>query len=451
MSEFVVAKYGGTSMAQPAVVAELIERSPEQRIIVVSAPGKDPHTNFKITDRSIDLYNLHGLPAEHALRDEIIDRFDTVYDMLGTKDRRGLRTYACEELDEAMVGHNYDHLISRGEAISARGLSILIGAQLMQPHIMFNRNGTVNHRRTDEEIRKWYAQNDALSNGHSVAVTPGFYGQDITGRTWTLGRGGSDRTGVMYPGALGVDGENWTDVNGIYSADPRKVQGAVLLSEVTREEVREGAHAGSGVLQGDAILDLNGFNTIITVRNTFKPNGSGTRVVKDVDALIERDTPIISVTGRDDITQIDIHDMGMALRTGYMAKRLKEFGRLGLAWAHMPTAEDSVSMTLVDDGQDNAAQVEVFAEYLRRNMLSGSGRVTVGSVGRVSVVGEGLRQDPLIHTLATANVLSMAVRNGHGALPVSTANSPSLSFLVPREYVSSLIADAHDAFIENVV
>src|SRR5688572_8882248 len=99
MSESVVAKFGGTSMAQPELVANIVESRPEQQIIVVSAPGIAPGFDEKMTDRLIGygktfINGSYGSP----FRDEIIDRFDGLYSMLEDDDRAKLRDFAARQL-----------------------------------------------------------------------------------------------------------------------------------------------------------------------------------------------------------------------------------------------------------------------------------------------------------------------------------------------------------------
>src|SRR6185436_14063471 len=110
-------------------------------------------------------------------------------------------------------------------------------------------------------------------------VVPGFYGSDAQGNIKLFPRGGSDRTGAILASTLRMTYGNWTDRPGIYTADPRTVPDAKVIEELSRAEVREGAHGGSGILQGDALIDLNGSEVLTIVRDTFNPELPGTRIV----------------------------------------------------------------------------------------------------------------------------------------------------------------------------
>ncbi len=437
MSEPIVAKYGGTSMAQPDLVAGIVWERPDQRIIVVSAPGKDQFTDEKMTDtlyRYADA-SKHDYAAAESLRDEVIERFDGLYHNLGSTDRKEMRGEVYKHLTSPML-RSENYVVSRGEALSARYFARMIGARAVEPAIFMRGSGLTWPSRTEYAVSRQAAPGERL-------VVPGFYGLDSTRQVQLLNRGGSDRTGAIYAAVLGWDYENWTDVSGIFSADPRVVPGARVLREITRDEVREGAHGGSGVLQGDSILDLNGSDVVVTVKNTSQPEAKGTRVVPKLSQ--DRINPIVSVTGRE-LLQIHLHDMGMAQTKGYVAERLIKMGKLGLQFEHMPAAQDSLSLTMrVDSDRE---KVEEFVNYLGRKSLSRHAEVILEECGVVYVVGEDLRSMG-VRSAALQRVLETAEGFG-GAMPVVDNNSPSIALITKdQESVTPLIRAIHEREIER--
>lgn len=453
MSENVVAKFGGTSMAQPEVVAGIVESRPDQRVVIVSAPGIDDNHPEKMTDSLIRLgeFSANGDPAAAPLRDEIIDRFDSLYDSLGSYARSFLRSHAKTllvgdrnpRLTRSLLGYwplpaaNYYH--SLGETLSATYFSHLIGGTAVAPAIQFGRGSSkIALDRTKREVNKQIDETTART------IVPGYFGLDYRKNIHLLGRGGSDRSGAIYARALGWDYENWTDVNGIYSADPRAVPGAFSIPELTREEVREGAHGGSGVLQGDAIIDLNGSPVVTTVKNTFNPQALGTRIVPELS--MEREHPVIAVTGREDLVKIDIHDLGMADRSGYVAQLLTKLAKLGLAFEHMPAAQDSFGITIHAEA-DNPA-VKTFEGFARLHRLSPRGSVATEECGAVYVVGEGLR-DTLQLQKVSSRVLALAADMDMPVLPVVGTRSPSLALISERGHVGPLVKAIHETEIES--
>lgn len=448
MSERIVEKFGGTSMARPDIVAGLIESRPgnEQQVIVVSAPGLCPERCIdEKTTQTLKRYFSYVKEGNGAqtreLRDALIDRYDSIYDCLGETERREMRDTAARMLtpsrkdDEAY----YAHL---GERLSAQYLSRLIGATCLDPAVKFSGNGRLDRANTIESIQR------QMSEISQDVIIPGYFGRDEFGRVWLLGSGGSDRTGALCADALGCDYENWTDVDGIYSADPKIVRGeAQLISELSREEVREGAHGGTDVLAGDTLVDLDGSDVVTTVKNTFNPSAPGTRVVcsRDVD---QNSPPIVAFSGRNDLCEISISDMGMANEPGYGARLLDELTRLGLSWQNAPTAADSISITAVkekgaEDRIKQEAAIGEFADYARKNCISKTANVEVSEKGVVFAVGERLR-NPKVRSMAIIRLMGDIVRAGFDAEDVvSNRLSPSIAFLVQTDVVEPIIKAMH--------
>lgn len=448
MPERIVEKFGGTSMACPEVVASRIEErlGDVQQLIVVSAPGICEARN--INERTTPTLNKYfGYVKEgdevqiRVLRDTVIDRFDTIYYCLGTTERREMRDVVASILTPSRKDDKayYEHL---GERLSAQYLSRFIGARCLDPAIKFFGNGRLDRAKTLESIRRQMAE---ITDD---VIIPGYFGMDEFGRVCLLGPGGSDRTAAFYPKALECDYENWTDVDGIYSADPKIVkEEAQLISELSRPEVREGAHGGTGVLAGKTLADLEGSDVVTTVKNTFNPSAPGTRVVRSRE-VDPNSPPIVALSGRDDLYEISIRDMGMADEPGYGAKLLNEFTRLGLSWQNMPTAADYMSITLVlEKGAEERAKQEIaiseFADFARKNCIGEESNVEVSEKGIVYAVGERLR-DPRERSMAIIRLMGDIVCAGYDAEePISSRLSPSLAFLVQPEAVNPIIQAIH--------
>jgi len=433
-----VDKFGGTSMARPWVVSDIVDHHlPQDGIIVVSAPGKDTERgiNLKMTDQLIEYADTQ----DTAIRDEIIDRLDNLYDTLPEKDRTELNDAVFRELTPvrhfgSSGNHDVSYYASRGELFSALYFARTIGAKVVDPAVVFTGAGHLDRDQTAEAIKR------QVHNERGRLVVPGFYGEDQYRRTWTLDRGGSDRTGALISAALNIDYTNWTDVDGIFSADPRKIPEAKVIRSLTREEVREGAHGGSGVFQGDSIVDLNGSSATATVRNTFRLSEPGTRIVAHSDILDDREQKVVSVTGRSDLLRIGIRDLGMAQKRGYVAELLGEFARFGLSLEQMPTAQDSISLTLAGG---TTPETEEFIDFAHGHRLSDQADVTVEKQGVVYLVGEALRQprasrEILRHALQIADELDI-----EEALPVMNEGAPSIAFVTRPEETDRYVANLH--------
>lgn len=448
--QMTVAKFGGTSMAQPNLVADIVNNRDDHSVIVVSAPGVDADHSEKMTNQlevAAAAIKAHDDSTFMAIRDNIIDRFDNLYDSLGNRVRTKLRGAASELFAEAHRGNNpVADTMSIGEELSARYFSERTGIRYVSSDwVRFSPTGRIQRGASVETLSRLLRQVGSTEK----VITPGYFGYDDFGRRHLLPRGGSDRSGALAALALAdlygdnaVLYENWTDVDGIYSADPRFVEGTVLLRELTRREVREGAHGGSGVLQGDVIVDLNGSTIPVVVRNTFNLSESGTRVLPQ--RVIDPGELVTSVSGRG-LTTVSIEDLGMADADGYMSRVLTDAANHKLSIEHLPAAQDALMVTLHEEASLDI--VEAFADSLRNNALSSDAIVEVSGKAVIYLVSEVLRR-PLVKAsvLGQAALLLAVVGIGVDA-DVSHPGSPSLAFLINRDCLDQARQSLHDHFI----
>lgn len=433
MRENVVAKFGGTSMAHPEVVASIIDTSPERQIIVASAPGRLEAGGPKVTDLLID----YAATADNTVRDDILDRFKSVFEGLSPSIAASLIDELKRDLDDESKSD--EEIVSRGEYFSAKALAARLGIQFVDASELFRFSGSAFDRQTTEHLISQRLGN--LSVGQKIAV-PGFYGKDQNGQVRLFERGGSDRHGAILSSTSGLTYENWTDVDGIFSADPRIVPSARVIDVLTRDEVREGAHGGAEVLQGDTIIDLNGSSVDVVIRNTFNPSAPGTKVVKSRDVLPYESA--VAFSGRDDLSEITVNDMGMANTPGYVAHLLDYFGDLGLSVQHMPQAQDAFSITALAKTDAEQAAVQEFIKYAQHNLRTKTASVEVSAKGVVYAVGEALK-DPRRRTAAQVHMLGEVLVRGYSVEDVvSHRNSPSLAFLVCPEDVNPVLTAMHE-------
>ncbi|MDE6557374.1 MAG: aspartate kinase, partial [Duncaniella sp.] len=209
--------------------------------------------------------------------------------------------------------HSLDLICSYGELLSAFILTQLVEGSLEADARTFviteNRRGTdiVNPELSEQLIRETIPPLLATSSSN-VVITPGFISSDkISGRTTTLGRGGSDYTAALIAGALNADVlEIWTHVNGFLTADPEVIPEAYTIPALTYAEATELCNFGSKVLFPPSIYPVCRGGIPIRIKNTYNPSEPGTvisgerdyndrRQIKGVSSI--SDTALITVTG----------------------------------------------------------------------------------------------------------------------------------------------------------
>ena len=382
-----VVKFGGSSLADADKfrrVAEIIAADPDRRYVVPSAPGKRFSDDIKITDM---LYQCYNLAREASTKEEfetcysnICARFQGIITDLGLDfDISGELVY----IKNAILGRaGRDFAASRGEYLSGLILAKFIGFDFIDAEnvILFKDNGTFDADKTHEVLTAELAR-------HEHAIIPGFYGLMPNGTVKTFSRGGSDITGSIVARAAGADlYENWTDVSGFMMADPRIIDNPRAIETVTYRELRELSYMGATVLHEDAIFPVRIAGIPINIRNTMRPGDDGTMIVASASDYDNKHI-ITGIAGRRGFSVVTVEDDLMNSQIGYGRRMLEVFEENGLAFEHMPTGIDTMSVIVA------TADIEPLREKiitsLNRTLKPDSVTVDDG-LALIAVVGRGM-------------------------------------------------------------
>jgi len=267
-----VCKFGGTSLANSEnirCVVDIIKSDPNRKYIVVSAPGKRNVGDTKITDL---LFAIHAKKDSNFDKpfNEFAKRFYEIEKEFGLKTdlKKVLR-----EFHKEIKTHNVDFITSTGEYFMAKMMAAILGFEFVDLDktraILLDENGKV-------DLEKSAKNFESYKNKH--VVIPGFYGF-MNDKVKTFSRGGSDITGAIIANIADADMyENWTDVDGVYDRDPNKYTDAKKYKEISYDKVEELARNGANVLHPDCIDFVRQKNIPIVLKNTFNPDGSGTKI-----------------------------------------------------------------------------------------------------------------------------------------------------------------------------
>lgn len=349
MENIVVQKYGGTSVGDPERVKNVARRVIETReagnkvVVVVSAMGKT-------TD---DLIRL------------------------------------AEKVNISPSSREMDMLLSTGEQIS---ISMLAMAIQGMGHDSISLTGpqcgittTDNHKNARiDEINPERLLSELES--HGIVVVAGFQGKNHMGDITTLGRGGSDTSAVAIACALGADKcEIYTDVDGVYTTDPRKVSNASKIDRISYDEMLELASLGAGVLHARAVELARKNNMKLIVRSSLN-NNPGTEVV-EVDAL---EKAIVSgVTIDENIVKISVMEVpdtpGIAFRLFSALAENNVFFDMIIQNVTKNNVNDITFTVKSDDLQDALKVTSKVSEELGATKV-----VYDEDVVKVSIVGTGI-------------------------------------------------------------
>jgi len=269
-----------------------------------------------------------------------------------------------------------------------------------------------------------------------VAVVTGFLGHNTKGRITTLGRGGSDLTATAIGAALKVDEvQVWKDVDGILTADPRLVKGAIPVAKVSYEEASELAYFGAQVLHPIAMQPALKSDIPVRVKNSYNPSAAGS--VIDKHGNPER--MVTAITCKKGVTLMDITSLQMLGAYGFLGAVFSDFEKYKVSVDVLASSEVSVSVTLDKKQQEEDTKA-----------LS----VSLSRFAEVE-----LKQDRAILTLIadvsrSSDVLATVFRSfsAHGIqveMMSQGASKVNISFIVREDQIDEAILNLHSCFFEG--
>ncbi|MES1164270.1 MAG: aspartate kinase [Verrucomicrobiota bacterium] len=279
---------------------------------------------------------------------------------------------------------------------------------------------------------------DALKTG-KIAVIAGFQGVDAQGNITTLGRGGSDTSGVAIAAALKADVcEIYTDVDGVYTADPNIVPNARKVARISFEEMLELASLGAKVLQIRSVEFGMKFNVPIHVRSSFNDN-EGTWVVPEEKAM--ESVLVSGVTATRDEAKITMH--GISDQAGIQAMIFRPLAAAGIV-------VDVIVQAYVEGGRTNLTFTLPAADMARARdlLVKQCGHLCAPediraetNLSKVSVVGVGMRS----HAGVALKMFEILARENIAVQLISTSEI-KISCVIDAKYAELAVRALHDGF-----
>ncbi|MEI7036606.1 bifunctional aspartate kinase/diaminopimelate decarboxylase [Fulvimonas yonginensis] len=270
-----------------------------------------------------------------------------------------------------------------------------------------------------------------------VFITQGFIAREECGRTVLLGRGGSD-TSAAYFGALlkAQRVEIWTDVAGMFTANPRQVPGARLLQKLDYEEAQEIATTGAKVLHPRCLSPLREPRVPLLIKDTNRPELEGTVIGPEVR---EHAPSVKAISARKGLTLVSMESVGMWQQVGFLADVFGEFKKHGLSVDLIGSAETNVTVSL--DPTENLLDSDAVAA-LASDLAKVCRVKVIAPCAAITLVGRGMRS--MLHTLST-------VLAEFGQLRVhlisQSSNNLNLTFVVDEAVVDELLPHLHELLI----
>ena len=273
-----------------------------------------------------------------------------------------------------------------------------------------------------------------------IIVVAGFQGVTPDGEITPLGRGGSDTSAVAIAGALQAERcDIYTDVEGVYTTDPRIVPKATKLDEISYEEMLELAHVGANVLHPRSVETAKQFKVPMRVRSTFKLDDLGTYITGVEDMEIYK--PVAGVAS--DLSQIRIVICEVPDKPGNAAKIFEALSKddvsVDMIIQSYGRSDDTNDIAFTVDASDYDKTMSIVKNVIKE--IGASGVLVDEDIAKVSIVGAGMVDRPGI----AASMFKALAESGINIKMISTSEI-KISCLVEKNQSNAAIAALHTAF-----
>lgn len=459
-----VLKFGGSSLKDVEIIHQLIDivsRNAENNrlAVVVSASGKTTDRLIEAAQKAVvkdesfrEVFltiEKHHLSLTKALlpvaaQSKVLGKIKTLLNDLESI-LEGI--FLINDLSDKSL----DKIVSFGELLSSIITAAALGEKIegvewkdSRELIVTNRNFTaaaIYQKETEKNIRKFFGMTEAR-----VVLLPGFIASSVQGETTTLGRGGSDYTAALIAAACESDIlEIWTDVSGMFTANPKLVKQAYPIREISYQEALELSHFGAKVLYPPTIQPVLEKKISIAVKNTYHPDDAGTLVHKDAN---DKFKPVRGITHIEDIALLTLEGSGMVGIPGF-SKRLFETlfqERINVIFITQASSEHSICIGVNEKEAKKAKEQvdEVFAFEISTKKIEPL--KIEKNLSILALVGDRMKNHQgisgkMFSALGQNNVNVRAIAQG--------ASENNISAVIHQKDVVKALNTLHETFFET--
>ena len=295
---------------------------------------------------------------------------------------------------------------------------------------------------------------EVVTDGSQLIIMPGFVAANEEGEKVTLGRNGSDYSAAVLAACIDAECcEIWTDVDGVYNADPNQVEGAVLLDKLTYQEAMELSYFGAKVLHPKTIGPIAQHHIPCLIKNTLNPSAPGTLISNEASTTW---TSVKGISQLDDISMFNVAGPGMKGMVG-MASRVFEVmsnAHISISLITQSSSEYSISFCISSKDALRAQNLleDAFALELQNQLLD---PIEVRhELAIVTLVGDGMRHTKglaarFFNALSQARVNNIAIAQGSSERSISTVIEAKRAKKAVKVIHQNFFSDLHtiDVFL----
>ncbi|MGA1773924.1 MAG: bifunctional aspartate kinase/homoserine dehydrogenase I, partial [Flavobacteriaceae bacterium] len=351
---------------------------------------------------------------------------------------------------EITVDEAQDEILIAGEAVSSRVLSGFLN-HLNMPNILKDSSdfivATHEGRRVRVDYALTYSKIKPLSEMANLVVMPGFMAKTKEGKLTTLGRGGSDFSAALV--ANGVDAHQlfiYTDVSGIYTADPRFVKQAKPIKRLSYEEALELSHFGAKVLYAPSVQPAFEKNIPLHVKNTFDSAAEGT-YISSSELITEQDT-VMGISHLSSISLITVEGADLIGQMGFTTRFFETLSTHHINVILITQASSEYSLCIAIDSADADKAQSALNNRFELEISTGRMKpVRIESgLSIVALVGEHMKSQTgisgkLFSSLGANNINIIAIAQG--------SSERNISFVIDEKNVKKALNTIHERFFEK--
>lgn len=432
-------------------VGSILKSSDDQLCVVVSATGgsTDELLNLAYLAESGDsgyLATIDLLQKEHESLFRSLVGEEPTLELSSTFDQ--LRR-VCEGvfLLKELTNKSLDFILSTGELLS----STIITSYLQKEELRAQRFDSRKYILTDGKFgdaRVDFEETNVRLKKASklfldINVFPGFIAATSNGITTTLGRGGSDYTASIIAAGLGADSlEIWTDVDGIMTADPRRVKPSHTLEQVSYHEALELSYFGAKVIYAQSIAPVLKEGIEVRVKNTFKPKKEGTLVTTETG---KDDHLIKGISSLDDITIMTVSGSSIRDSSEFFPRLFKALADHEVPIVFMTHSNAGLTVTLGFNSKEALVAFEVLKEEFDGQGESEVVHADILEEGYslLALVGSNMKDQVGV----SGNMFNVLGRNGISIKAISQGSSErNISAIIPKVDLSKALNVLHESF-----
>jgi aspartokinase/homoserine dehydrogenase 1 len=346
-----------------------------------------------------------------------------------------------------------DCLMSYGEILSSKIIAAAFEAEgvdqvWLDSRSMIKTNSSytsavVDRALTNQTIQAYFT---IPTNQHALYMAPGFIASNAEGHTTTLGRGGSDYSGAIYAASINASIlEIWTDVSGMMTADPRMVQNAKAIPNISYHEAMELSHFGAKIIYPPTILPVMHARIPLWIKNTFEPAHPGT--------CIENESPkdsnvIRGISSIKDICLLSLEGAGMAAIPGFTKRLFDALAKKQISIIIITQSSSEHSISVGVSVQDtHLAKIAVDAEFEEEiNLQLLEPLIIEKELSIIALVGEQMRNHPGV----SGKMFSVLGNNGINIRAIAQGSSEkNITAVVEAQDVPKAVTLLHEAFFET--